>query len=416
MAAKIDAEVLTIGDELNRGEIVDSNSSWLAEQLTALGAHVRWRTSVTDDEPDMVDALKRAAERARVVVSTGGLGPTDDDRTVDVMSRLLGVEPAEEPAHKERMQQRFSERNFPITPNNLRQVRIPAGAVVLENRKGLAPGFQVRLHGADFFFMPGVPREMKPMFEHQAAPRVLALSGDSAKVARRTFRVIGLGESHVDHALRGLMDGTADSTLHFRIAYPETLVTLVVRRSDQAAAQAELARLEQQVRARLGENIYGTDGESLPQVVGRLLRERSATLATAESCTGGMLGQLVTQVPGSSDYYKGGIVSYANEIKTGLLGVSAETLAKHGAVSEATVREMAAGARRSLGTSYALSISGVAGPGGGTPEKPVGTVWIGLASPEGETARHLNWPGDREQVRTIASFGALHFLYKTLTR
>jgi nicotinamide-nucleotide amidase len=410
------AEVLTIGDELNRGEIVDSNSSWLAEQLTALGAHVRWRTSVTDDEPDMVDALERAAARARVVVATGGLGPTDDDRTVDVVARLLGVAAAEETAHKDRMVARFTERNFPITPNNLRQVRTPGGADTLENRKGLAPGFRVKLGGADFFFMPGVPREMKPMFEHQVVPRLATLTGAAAKVARRTFRVMGLGESHVDHALRGLMDGASDSTLHFRIAYPETLVTLVVRRGSEDDAQAELARLEREVRARLGENIYGTDGESLPQVVGRRLRERGATLATAESCTGGMLGQLITQVAGSSDYYKGGVVSYANEIKTGLLGVSDDTLMKHGAVSEATVREMAAGAQKSLATTYALSISGIAGPGGGTPDKPVGTVWIGLATPEGTTARHLHWPGDREQVRTIASFGALHFLHKTLTR
>jgi nicotinamide-nucleotide amidase len=419
--AKCDAEVLTIGDELNRGEIIDTNSSWLSQQLTELGVHVRWRSSVTDDEPDMAAAMSQAAGRARLVVCSGGLGPTDDDRTVDVVSRLCGVEPVIDRHHEEKMTARFNERGFAITPNNLRQVRVPAGAEVLENRKGLAPGFRVKLGQAELYFMPGVPREMKNIFQYGVHPRVAQLVGEGARTAKRTWRVAGMGESHVDHALRGLLDGVADSTLHFRIAYPENLVTVVIRRSDEAEARALLERVDADVRARLGDHVYGIDDETLAQVIGRLLSAKQATLAVAESCTGGLLGQLLTAVPGSSDYFRGGVISYANELKSGLLGVKAETLAQAGAVSQATVIEMAEGARRVCGATWALAISGVAGPGGGTPDKPVGTIWIAAAGPGVVESRHIYWPpvsgnDGREQVRMIGAFGALHLLYKTLTR
>src|SRR5581483_10093896 len=259
---KLDAEVLTIGDELNRGEIVDTNSSWLAERLTELGLPVRWRSSVTDDEPDIAQALEQAAGRARVVVCSGGLGPTDDDRTVDGVARLVGVEPAADPDDEAFMRARFAERKFAITPNNLRQVRVPRGADVLKNRKGLAPGFRVAHRSAELYFMPGVPREMKSIFTDEAAPRIARLAGDGPKLARRTWRVAGMGESHVDHALAGLLDGIADATLHFRIAFPENLVTVIVRRADEREAREVLERVDADVRARLGDHLYGVDDQS----------------------------------------------------------------------------------------------------------------------------------------------------------
>jgi nicotinamide-nucleotide amidase len=413
---KVDVEILTIGDELNRGEIVDTNSSWMAEQLTALGTHVRWRTSVTDDAPDCEAALRQAAGRARVVVCSGGLGPTDDDRTVDIVSGILGVEPVVDSHHEQKMTARFNERGFAITPNNLRQVRVPMGSEVLENRKGLAPGFGVRLGGAELFFMPGVPREMKPIFTHQVTPRVLAVVGGATKTAKRTWRVAGMGESHVDHRLQGLIEGLPDATLHFRIAYPENLVTVVVRRNDEAEAQREIDRLDGEVRRRLEGHVYGTDDDTLATVIGKVLLEKKQTLTVAESCTGGLVGGLITDVPGSSAWFKGGVISYANDVKEKLLGVSRETLQKDGAVSEACVREMAAGARVATGADWAIAISGVAGPTGGTEEKPVGTVWICVDGPSGTEAKHVYWPGDREQVRRIAAFSALHLLQKTLTR
>src|SRR5262245_8250482 len=311
------AEILTIGDELCRGEIVDTNSSWLSERLTELGFHVRWHSSTTDDPADMEAAFRQAAGRARVVVTSGGLGPTEDDRTVDVLCHLLGVESAIDETARGRMERRFAERGFQVTPNNLRQVRAPAGAEVIANNAGLAPGFRVRLGNADVFVTPGVPREMKAIWGdgesgfHGIGARlraVMAEAGHAAPVVgKRVWRVAGLGESHVDHRLTGLLDGVTDATLHFRIAYPENLVTVVVSRGSHAEAESVLEAVDQQVRARLGEHAYGTGDDALPVVVGRRLRQRGETVATAESCTGGLIGDLLTDVPGSSDYYRGGV-------------------------------------------------------------------------------------------------------------
>jgi nicotinamide-nucleotide amidase len=417
MARKLDAEVLTIGDELNRGEIVDTNSSWLAEQLSELGLHVRWRTSVTDDAPDLKDALLRAADRADVVVCSGGLGPTDDDRTVDVVCGLCGVDAVEEPGHGDRMRARFAERNFRLTPNNVRQVRIPTGAAVLPNPTGMAPGFSIALPGkrATLSFMPGVPREMKPMFMEGLRAQLADRVGASLRIARRTFRLAGIGESHVDHALAGLLDGTHDTSLHFRIAFPENLVTLIVRREAQADADRELERLSKEVELRLERYIYGRDGETLAMAVGRRLRERGETLALAESCTGGMVGAMVTEAPGSSAYFLGGVVSYADALKTSMLDVPAGLIARHGAVSEEVARAMADGLRARLSSSWALSLTGVAGPGGGSPDKPVGTVWIALSGTSGTDVTKIFWPGDREMVRRMAAVTALHKLYRALT-
>ena len=407
----VTVEIVTIGDELNRGEITDTNSSWLAERLTALGAYVRWRTSVTDDPTDMREALERACARADVVATSGGLGPTDDDRTVDVVSALAGVEAVQEPAHFDRMRVRYVERGFRLTPNNLRQVRVPAGAEVLTNSKGAAPGFGVAVGKARIYSMPGVPREMKAIFEEHVAPRVAAAVGGTQPL-KRTWRVAGMGESHVDHALAGLVDGLDGVTLHYRIAYPENLVTVIVRRDDGAAI---VERLDADVRARLGDHVYGTGDAGLAEVIGRRLVEKKATLAVAESCTGGLIGQQVTAVPGSSRYFVGGVISYSNELKRDLLGVAAATLETHGAVSEPTVLEMADGVRARTGASWGIAVSGIAGPDGGTPDKPVGTVFIAVTSASVREARKLYWPAERELVRQLAAHAALHLLYKKLT-
>jgi nicotinamide-nucleotide amidase len=408
----VTVEIVTIGDELNRGEIIDTNSSWLAERLSALGAYVRWRTSVTDEPGDMHEALERACGRANVVVTSGGLGPTDDDRTVDVVSALAGVEPVQDAAHFEKMRVRYAERGFRLTPNNLRQVRVPAGAEVLANAKGAAPGFDVTVGQARIYVMPGVPREMKAIFEDHVAPRVSAAVGGSQPL-KRTWRVAGMGESHVDHALTGLVDGLDGVTLHYRIAFPENLVTVVIRRDDGPTI---LERLDADVRARLGDHVYGTGDATLAEVVGRRLVGKKATMAVAESCTGGLVGQQITAVPGSSRYFLGGVISYSNELKRDLLGVSAATLETHGAVSEPTVLEMADGVRARTGATWGVAVSGIAGPDGGTEEKPVGTVYIAVTRQGLREARKLFWPAERELVRQLSAHAALHLLYKTLSR
>jgi nicotinamide-nucleotide amidase len=311
------------------------------------------------------------------------------------------------------MRARFAARGFALTPNNQRQVRVPTGADVLRNDHGLAPGFGVRLAAAELWFMPGVPREMRPMFDDHLAARIAERVG-GARPARRTWRVAGKGESHVDHALRGLLDGIPDATLHFRIAYPENLVTVVVRRPQPADAEGVLDRLDAEVRARLGDHVYGTGDSTLAAAVGERLLAKQARACVAESCTGGLVGQLMTAVPGSSRWFLGGVIAYANEIKRDLLGVKQATLEAHGAVSEPTVIEMADGARRATGAEWGIAISGIAGPDGGTAEKPVGTVFIAITAEGVREVRELHWPAEREQVRLVSAFQALHLLYKLL--
>lgn len=420
-SAPLSATLLTIGDELSRGEIIDSNAAFLGSELTALGVYVRKRIGCNDRLEDIVAALDDAARSGSLIFASGGLGPTIDDLTVDAVSAWLGVSPVQEPVHEERMRRRFAERNFAITPNNLRQVRIPAGATVLSNRTGAAPGFSVEKNGVRAFFMPGVPREMKPMFSEQAVPLLSAVLPQTVTV-RRIYRTLGLGESHVDHRLADLLSSTeaqrhaqqVSVTIHYRLAFPEVLVTLVASGADATRLDEALAVLDVEVRRRLGHALYGTGEDELSAVVGKALLARGQTLATAESCTGGMIGQTLTAVPGSSAYYLGGVVAYDNSVKRGVLGVSEATLQEHGAVSEACVRQMAESVRTLLGATYGVSVSGIAGPGGGTPDKPVGTVWLAASSPERTLCRLIQWPGDREQVRKIATAAALNLVHKLM--
>jgi nicotinamide-nucleotide amidase len=281
---------------------------------------------------------------------------------------------------------------------------------VLPNRAGLAPGFRVSLRGAEIFVVPGVPREMKRIFKEEIAPRLRA-RGRAEGTRVRTFHVYGLGESHIDHRLQGLGEGLADVSIHYRVVFPENRVKLVVRAGSGAEAETRLSALEREVRARLGHHIYGIDGDSFPAAVGRVLREQGATVALAESCTGGLAAHLLTSVAGSSDYFKLGVVVYDDQWKRELLGVREETLREHGAVSEATVREMAEGIRARAGTTLGVGVSGIAGPGGGTPEKPVGTVHLSIAGPAGTRARKMSWQGEREQVKALAAHAALALVY-----
>jgi nicotinamide-nucleotide amidase len=404
------AEILTIGDELTRGEIVDTNSSWLAAQLWDLDVTVRWMTSCRDDEGDLHRALVDATGRADLVLCSGGLGPTEDDLTVDVVSKLAGVEPVLEEGALAQMTAWLTARKAPVTDIQRRQVRIPAGARVHANRAGLAPGFEVQISGVPVVCMPGVPREVHAIVEGGLAARIRALRearGAAPRIARRIYRVFGRGESQISQACRGVVDGVPGATIHYQVKFPETLVKIVVQDPDGDAARARLEELDAAVRERLGGFLYGTGEPRLPEVLVRELVERGMKLATAESCTGGMIGSMITDVSGSSAAYVGGAIVYANAEKERQLGVRAETLAAHGAVSEETVREMAEGARARFGVDLAVAVSGIAGPDGGTPEKPVGTVWLAVASPRGVSTKHLTWPGSRDQVRTLASWWAL---------
>lgn len=423
------AEILTIGDELCRGEIVDTNSAWLAAELWDLQVTCGWMTSCRDEVDDMRTAVRTACTRADLVVCSGGLGPTEDDLTVDVMAELAGSEPEEHAPSRQRMEARFGAIYAQRMPANMaRQVRAPRGARVYDNPAGLAPGFEVAVAGVPVMCMPGVPRELKAIFEGSLRARVLELreqrGAAAERIAKRTYRVFGRGESQIAAALDGALTGAAgatlndqtSATLHYQVSFPETLVKVVVRDRDAGAAAARLEGLDQAVRARLGGLVYGEGQDSMAAALGRALAARGWRLATAESCTGGMVGQLVTAVAGSSAWYVGGAVCYADGEKVRQLGVAEATLAAHGAVSEEVVREMARGARERCSADVAVAVSGVAGPGGGTEEKPVGTVWLAVDSADGVTTKKMMWPGARDQIRTLAAWWAMAMVREAATR
>jgi nicotinamide-nucleotide amidase len=430
------AEILTIGDELCRGEIVDTNSSHLASRLWEMSITTRWMTSCNDDEADLAAALSQAVARADLVVCSGGLGPTEDDLTVDVLCRLAGVEPVIDEPSRARMAAWFAHRSLPpqpkppkppkddatagptpITSIHLRQVRVPAGARVYPNPAGLAPSFEIPLRGVPVICLPGFPREIHAILESSLERRLAELreaTGDVERIARRVYRVFGRGESQISQSCRGLVDGVAGASIHYQVKFPETMVKLVIRDRDGDAAARRLEALDGEIRDRLRGFLYGDGDETLVDRTVRRLIEAGKTVATAESCTGGMIGELLTRRPGSSQAFLGGAITYSNAEKIRQLGVRADTLASHGAVSEPTVCEMAVGARERFGADLAVSVSGVAGPDGGSPDKPVGTVWLALASDGGVTTKKLGWPGARDQIRTLASWWAVKLLDEAL--
>ncbi len=403
------AALLAIGDEVLRGEIANSNAAFLSDRMFGAGLDLREHVVVSDDATAIRSALVRLRAEVDVVVATGGLGPTEDDRTVDAVADLLGVGTVADQPSLDAMKKRFSTHGFELTPNNLRQVRIPTGAEPLPNAAGIAPGFRIGLGGAEGYFLPGVPREMEKMFADHVAPRLARQMAElgTPPPTVRTWHVYGMGESHIDHRLAGLLGGIEGATLHFRTSNPENHVKVVIRDADPDRGRATLEKIDAELRKRIGPGIYGVDGDTFPAAVAKSLRAQSATLAIAESCTGGLAGQLVSSESGASAFFRGSVVSYSDEIKTGVLGVKPETLADFGAVSEPCAREMAEGAKKLCGSSLAVSITGIAGPEGGAPDKPVGTVCFAVCGPGTTRTSTKLFAGDRDRVRMAAAYFAL---------
>lgn len=405
-------ELLMTGDELTRGALVDTNSKWLAEQLATYGAKVRRITTVGDVAEDIQAALREASQRADVVVSSGGLGPTSDDLTAECVAAVAGVPLVMDAETLSRIAARWARRNKPMPPAVERQALVPQGSTVLANDEGTAPGFHLRLGRADCFFFAGVPVEQRHLSERHLFPWLAART--DRVFLTRSLRCIAMPESEVDAAL---LEFTQQAGLRFglRAAYPETWASLTYEAKDLATAAAYLDPLVEAAAKRLAPRCYSTNGDTLSKVVGGMCERAGWTLSVAESCTGGLLGAEITAIPGSSRYFRGGVLSYANEEKTRAVGVPADLIAEHGAVSEPVVRAMAIGARERVGTTAALAITGVAGPDGGTAEKPVGTVWIALASPKGVVAElHKLTRRDRESVRKASVGAALDLLRRTL--
>ncbi len=404
-------ELLSTGDELLTGQVVDTNSAWLMDRLWDLGLQVRRKTLVGDDRGDLAAAVTECCGRADAVVMSGGMGPTEDDLTAEVVAGVLGV-PLElhEPSLRA-IEARFAAMGRAMTPNNAKQARFPRGAEVHPNRFGTAPGFSVAVGRATLTCLPGVPAEFKGLCEEAVLPR-LAARADGATAAR-VVKLLGVGESAADQAMRPVMDAPENRGVRFgyRAHFPEVHLKWSVA-GPGAAARADA--IEAAVRAIFGAAVWGAGKEELPTLVVGRLAARGEKVALAESCTGGLLAGLLTAVPGASAALDLGVVAYANDVKARLLGVPAALLEAHGAVSAPVARAMAEGARRAAGAAWGLGVTGIAGPTGGTPEKPVGTVHLALAGPGGTEAVARLYRGDRDRVRRAAAFDALDLLRRAL--
>ncbi len=408
------AEILTIGDELLRGEIVDSNKSFLSERLLRLDIETHFHTSVRDVPADMTDAFQRAAARSDVVLVSGGLGPTRDDLTSEVMAASFGRELVLDEEALACIRAFFEGVGREMTENNVSQAYFPEGTEVLPNPIGTAPGFMLEVEGTLFFSMPGVPRELYRMMDEQVLPRIARRAGASGQIVRAALlRTFGMGESTLDDELKDVAIGDG-VTLGFRTSFPDNYLRPLARGATEAEAEATLANVCDAIRNRLGPLVYSEGDETMEHVVGRLLSERGATIAVAESCTGGLIAERITDVPGSSGYFMGGVVAYSNDAKRDLLGVPEALLAEHGAVSDPVARAMAESVRARFGASVGVATTGISGPDGGTPEKPVGLVDLALADADGTHSDHFVVPLDRTRHRLLSAQTALDWVRRRL--
>ncbi len=406
------AIIVSVGDELTLGQTVDTNAVWLSARLAESGVLTRARLTLPDSRAAIARALRQAAGKADWVVVTGGLGPTRDDLTREGLAAALGVGLEFRPDALARIGAYFRLHGRPMPASNRRQARAPRGSRLLDNPCGTAPGLEARLGRAVILVFPGVPAEMQAMAERYLLPR-LARRARRA-IMTRTLHTIGLGESRVGEALGPLMRRTRNPTVGTTVAHGIVSVRLRSAAATRRAAAAALNRTVAAVRRRLGPAVFGSGDQTLAGAVGARLRARRETVATAESCTAGLLAAMLTETPGSSAWFRGGWVVYADAMKTALLGVPARLIARRGAVSEPVARRMARAARRRAGADYALALTGIAGPGGQTPDKPVGTVWIALAgaraAPGGVRCERFRFSGDRAMVRQRAALAALDML------
>ena len=410
------AEILATGDEIRSGALVDSNSAYIAHILEEAGIEVVRHSCVGDDPASIVSILREIAGRSDVAVVTGGLGPTDDDLTTAAAARAAGVDVILDPLALDSVEAFFEARQLPLTPSNKKQALLPTGAECLVNTVGTAPGFQLKIEGCEFFCLPGVPFEMRQMLADEVMPRLMELQGQASSIRLvRTLSTFGLAESATAEKLNRFEERFGQLKLGFRAKFPEIHVKLYGSGTDENQLQSQLEKAEHWVVQQLGTVVFSNTGESLEEAVGNLLRTRQATLAVAESCTGGLIADRLTDVPGSSDYFMLSAVTYANQAKSNILGVASGIMDRHGAVSDETASEMARGVQRISGATYGLATSGIAGPGGAADGKPVGTVCIGLAGPDSVSTRRYHFRfNNRRMNKRIFGATALELLRREL--
>ncbi len=408
------AEIVSIGTELLQGGLVDSNSLFLTETLHGIGIEVSYRTTVGDDRQRIHQVLRQALDRAAVVVVTGGLGPTKDDCTRDALGDVSGGPLILHDETLKAIENRFARREVPIPEVVKRQAWVPDGFVVLPNRHGTAPGLLWEEGGRLLVALPGPPREMRPLFTEQVLPVLLRGAGSARRIRTRTIRVCGLREAQVEERITDLL-GTEHPPVSLLARPGEVHIRMTVCGTEEEV-ESQLALWETRVRDRLGEAVFGVDEERLEEAVGRLLRLQGQTVAVAESCTGGLVAHRITNVPGSSDYFERGIVSYSNRAKLDLLQVPFSLIEQHGAVSSEVAVAMAAAVRRLAGTDLGIGVTGIAGPGGGSEAKPVGLTYIALADVRGEEWCEHRFPFDRDQNKLWSSQMALEMLRRFLLK
>ncbi len=403
------AEIIAIGSELLTPHRTDTNSLWLTERLNSVGIEVQLKTVVGDDEAILEESLRDALKRSDVIISTGGLGPTEDDITRKVFARVTGRQLKLDYEVLAGIRERFASRGYQMTPNNERQALILVGGKVLANPNGTAPGIKIDQEGKLIVLLPGPPRENQPMFDDYVMPDLERMSR-GVRMASRVLKVTGLGESALDDMIAPIYkEYTNPSTT---VLFTDSEIEIHLTGSADTAARAEeiVDELTDKLEEKLGYYLYSTTGESLEEVVGHRLRLKQFTIATAESCTGGLVAERITRVPGSSDYFVGSVVSYTNEVKSRLLDVPEEMIELHGAVSGEVAEAMARGVKMRTGATIGVSVTGTAGPGGGTDAVPVGTVYVGLSDDVVTSNRRLVLPGDRHLVRWRASTAALEMV------
>ena len=411
------AEIVAVGTELLMGQVLNTDAQYIARRLSELGVTLHRQVVVGDNPARIREAIHTAIGRADVVITTGGLGPTADDITKETCAEALGLPMERSPEAEKQVRGWFERNNYPMTENNLRQADFAKGAIILENHNGTAPACIVEKDGKAVINLPGPPRELMPLFAESVAPYLARRSG--AVIVSRYMRVFGMGESAVESRLHDMMENSLNPTVAPYCSTGEVQLRLTVRVAHESEAAALLAPAAREIRARLGNVVYAVTDDpeyTMEQALVKALCAAKKTMVTAESCTGGMIASKIVNVSGASNVFLEGCVTYSNAAKMRTLGVKAETLEKFDAVSRETALEMAEGARRRADADYAVSVTGLAGPGGGTPEKPVGTVWLGLATREGVQARLLQLHGNRERIRTLAALNAMHWVLETVEK
>jgi nicotinamide-nucleotide amidase len=406
-------EIILTGTELMTGRVADVNALYAGRRLHESGLAVQCITILGDGAPLFGEVLHRALGRSRFVIISGGLGPTDDDMTVAQAADALNLKLVQDEAMLARMRRRLAERGLPWEPQYGKMALMPAGATLLDTGRS-ACGFSLKYQDVWLFFLPGVPREMRFLFESAVLPVLTAMAGDTGHLVQRSLRIFGKMELEVQQAVHSLQEDLEGLDIGFYPNFPEIHLSLTARGPDGAKLKAKLDRFVEALSREVGEVLLGVDGAPLEEVVGRLLRGQGQTLAVAESCSGGLICHRLTNISGSSNYFQGGVVTYSNQAKMDLLAVSADALGREGAVSSETAAAMAQGVRELFHADFGLAVTGIAGPTGETPEKPVGLVFMGLATPSEVETREHHFPGDRDMVKTLTAENALDWLRRRL--